>query len=592
MFLATTSRKDFWSLEDEILILGPWCVRFDDPAWLKGVRHRMLPNVWDDRERLEKGALYCHDIQADLFEQLAGYLNAQHGTNLSPRYWRILLGAWLLYYCHQLFDRYTQVSEAFGQHPDAVSVALHYDDFHVARTTGEFLPFYHTDHYNLQLYSEIFRFLGKRFPERRAAYVPDDPPRAGGEGAVRRAAGFAGDVLASVSRRAMRVKAEIVTDELYPAGQSSLWRWVAKSRGRSLPLVGKLGDPLKASAVMDERRLGLARLQGKDEFRRLVIATLPRALPAVALEGFAKARHRGPATRGPVPRAVFASTGFYYNDYFKLAAAEWAERGAKVWGLQHGGQYGTAKYSLAESFERTICDRYFTWGWSSTSADSKLADLPIPRLSDQAAKRARKGRGTGAEILLLTVENVRNAHHLFPHPMGWQWQEYFSWMERFIGHLGETTKDLTVRMYPHDYGWGRRARLDNLFPGLRFDRTGLPLAKRVESARLVVTDYPGTPFFELMALDVPSVHFWNEAHWEARSEAVPCFYALRRAGIVHPDPESAARKTRELAADPMPWWTSKPVRAAREELVERYSRIRPNWLATWKDALLARRKAS
>lgn len=577
MFLATTSLKEFWDERDEVLILGPWCVRFEDPAWLSGIRHRMLPNVWDDRARLERCALYAQDVQRPLLDALTAYLNGVHGTALSPRYWRILLGAWLLYYTHQLLDRYTQVKDALTAFPDAVSLTLDPRDYRAPRDTAEFLPLYHTDHYNLQLYSQIFRFLGKEFPSRRHA-PPSFPPGAR-RGLLRT---WADGAAASAALCAIgTLGAAVVTDDLYPTGQRLLWRLVAQGRGRVLPLLGRLPEPLRAHAVVDARRLGLAGLRGTDEFSRLLVSTLPSALPAVALEGFSRAREASPARRGRVPKAVFSSVGLFYNDYFKLAAAEWVERGAQLWGLQHGGQYGTAKYSLAEWHERAVCDRYHTWGWSASEGDPKLRDLPVPKLCE-AARRGRRAGPSGTDILLLTLENVRNAHHLFPHPLGWQWEDHFKLLERFLAASGE---DVCLRLYPHDYGWNHRGRLRERFPKLHLDASRSPMMERAAQARLVVTDYPGTPFAELLACDVPSVHFWDEARWEMRPEALPFYAALERAGIVHHDPESAARQVRDVWGDPARWWDSEPVQAARRRFVERYARVSDDWLADWQRAL-------
>lgn len=576
MFLATTSLKEFWDERDEVLILGPWCVRFEDPAWLSGIRHRMLPNVWDDRARLERCAHCAQEVQEELLDGLTAYLNGVHGTGLSRRYWRILLGGWLLYYTHQLLDRFTQVQEAFAAFPDAASLALDEADYRVPRDTAEFLPLYHTDHYNLQLYSQIFRFLGKEFPRRRHAPPVLAPPAA--RGLLR---GWAEGAAASGSQWALAsLGADVVTDDLYPTGQRLLWRLMARLRGRALPLLRKLPEDLRAEAVLDGRRRGLATLPAKGELSKLLVSTLPHALPAVALEGFARAREASPARRGRTPSAVFSSVGVFYNDFFKLAAAEWVERGAQLWGLQHGGQYGTAKYSLAEWHERAICDRYHTWGWAASEGDPKLRDLPVPKLCE-AARRPRRADPGARDILLLTLENVRNAHHLFPHPLGWQWEDHFGDLQRFIAGLEGEAAAVALRPYPHDYGWNHRARLAARFPGLRFDAGSQPLLERARTARLVATDYPGTPFFELLACGVPSVHFWNDAHWEMRAGAAPYFDALREAGVVHSNPQSAARHARAVYADPAAWWDSPRVAKARAALVNRYCATEPDWLRPW-----------
>lgn len=573
MFLATTALKEFWDTQDEVLLLGPWCVRYDDPDWLADVRSRRLGNVWDDRARLERAAAYCGDLQPELLAKLADYLNAVHGVALSPRYWRILAGPWLLYYTHQLFDRYTQIVEALKEYPDARSLVLAVEDFYIPRDAADFHRFYHTDHCNLQLYSHIFRFLGRDFPARRHAPPPTPklPPRNPSD----RILGFASRCAISLLRP------KIVSDDLYPAGRRLLWRLVQKMRGQALPLLVSGSFPQRAAPVDDSRHQGLGGLKTRDEFERLLVSSLPWALPTILLEGFAAARQSSLGQSSHVPRAVMASTGLYYNETFKLAAAEWVERGARLWGLQHGGQYGTAKYSLAERHEREVCDRFFTWGWSASAQDNRAQDLPVPRLSSGASP----ARSSGEDVLIFSVENVRNAHHLFPHPLGWQWEEYFSWLERFLAGLGPRISQACLRPYPHDYGWGLRQRLSRRFPNLRRDQASVPLRQRLSTTRLAVTDYPGTPFSEILALDKPSVHFWQDSLWESREEARPYFEALREAGVVHPDPESAARHALRIWDDPEAWWQQPKTRAARAAFVERYARTSADWPRVWTETL-------
>ena len=548
---------------------------------------RHLPNIWDDRSRLERADAYCRDIQPHLTARLADYLNEAHGTRLGTRYWQTLTGAWLIYYTHQLFDRYSQIVSAFDAHPAAVSICLSEADYQTPRDVRDFLHLYHTDAFNLQLYSSVFRFLGKAFPESR---LSADPRKTGSPGhepptwRQRLREGLSSG-LEQGFRGALRLKgADIVCDGLYPLKTAQLCRLAASLRGKLVPLLSTMPERLRVPARRDARRLGLATLRGRDEFERLLFSTLPWALPAVLLEGFPAARaHCTGRTRRP-PRAVFCSTGIFHNDLFKFAAAEWAEQGARLWGFQHGGQYGTARYSLAEASERALYDRYFTWGWAATSGDAKLADLPIPYLSELAKKRRPKA-GKRDDILVLSLENVKNSHHLFPHPLGWQWEEFLVWLERFLAALGPLRERVNLRLYPYDYGWCQKQRLAKRFPDIRFDPRGVPFEKSLRNARLVVTSYPGTPFHELLALDAPSVHFWKDAVWEMRPEAEPAFSALRDARIVHGDPESAGRHIQDVYAAPGRWWEAPSTQEARRRFVDLYARVDRRWLADWRESL-------
>ena len=70
-----------------------------------------------------------------------------------------------------------------------------------------------------------------------------------------------------------------------------------------------------------------------------------------------------------------------------------------------------------------------------------------------------------------------------------------------------------------------------------------------------------------------------------RKSAKPYFDDLRRAGIYHPTPESAAAKVNEVYKDPLSWWNSREVQDARERFVYRFARTSATWISEWKEVL-------
>jgi len=73
-------------------------------------------------------------------------------------------------------------------------------------------------------------------------------------------------------------------------------------------------------------------------------------------------------------------------------------------------------------------------------------------------------------------------------------------------------------------------------------------------------------------MNIPTIMFWNPEHWELRSEARPAFESLVAAGILFRSPTDAARKLSEVWNDVDSWWTSTPVRSAREQFCDLYNR--------------------
>ena len=590
MFLVTTAVPGFRNREVPSVLLGPWCLdRLDSPE-AGGRPAKMLPNLWDDRRLLRESARACTAKYGILLPRLARKLDEVHGGARRDRYWDVLIGPWLTYSIHHYYDRWMQIRAALRAYPDLTSLTLDPRDFVTPTDSEDFLRLFTSDYYNLQLYSQILSHLGVRATTARTPLTglmrqtrpaPAAPPlRVRLDGALRSAC----DAAVSLGL------ASTATDQLYPSG-SLYWSFVARARFSALPInPAPLHTPAPARGAA---RASLATIAADDDFERLFVSALPHSFPSLYLEGFAQA---SAATRRAYPRAprlAFFGSSLYYEDAKKFAVAEWSEKGTRILGFQHGGQYGTADYSLAEEHERRISDRYFTWGWSARDGDPKLGDLPVPKYSAGRRRDPFPWSQRSRDILVVCAEGLMNAHHLFPYPLGDQWNRYFDWRCRFIAALPpERFAHLRIRPSPQDYGLKQKERLAGRFPAIGFDDAGVPFTRSCDKARWVVTDHPGTTFLECLALNRPGTHFWDPALWETRPSALPLFEELRRVGIIHHTPEEAARFIEKNYESAGSWWRSADVQKARSRFVEAYARTSADWASDWAGALERERRAA
>lgn len=542
-------------------------------------RFEDLPDPWENREALASASRECGVVYERLLTRLATHLDAEHRTELGVRYWRITAGPWLLYHLQQLEDRRARVAAflAAGRLPEAL---LDEADFETPLDTPDFLSLFPTVRYNAQLLSLCFRAAGAAAPAIRSAAGPRYASRpASALGAFKDAARGA----AYRAARLMRAP-DVLTDGVYPLGRRHLALSAALG-WRAWPLKEALPGRLRVPAARDTRRRALSALPSEGPLEALAVASLPWCLPAILLEGFPAARTHARGVLGRAPKVMLHSSGIYYNELYKLCAAEAALEGAQLVGVQHGGQYGTALWSNPEKHERAISDLYLTWGWNE---DAKTAPVPVPWLNDAPRHDPRPG-----EILYVSTSGLKIPHELFPAPLAGQYETFFAWRERFLAALdGESLAAARVRLFPVDCGWNEKASLKARFPGAHFDAG--PLRASVSHAALVVCDHPGTFFLETLAWDTPGVHFWDDRLWPSRPAAAAALEPLRRAKIVHGDPESAARHAASVRLDPSSWWNAPETREARLQFVRRYARAGAGWAAEWAAMLrpeLERKKA-
>ena len=71
---------------------------------------------------------------------------------------------------------------------------------------------------------------------------------------------------------------------------------------------------------------------------------------------------------------------------------------------------------------------------------------------------------------------------------------------------------------------------------------------------------------------MPTICFWSETHFEINDEAKLYFDKLRKVGIFHNNPESAARQMIKVWDDIDKWWKSETVQSARKEFCDKYVR--------------------
>lgn len=580
MFLATTGLTEFWDTKDEVLFLGRWCMRHDRrPCW-KGLRGQLLDDQWADRQRLVHAFQYCTEVFERALVQLTGYLNTVHGTKYSERYWRVILGAWLLEYIQILYDRYLHVRAALEVDDRLSTICLDPSCYVTPKHFSDFAFWYVDDPYNLQLYSQIFRLLEREMPLKKwAAGMAPRPVITGlkGEGQHRRLRRLVNHAVALAAPEFVMTDIDISGHDLLKA----IWL----SKGSVLPMIADVREP-KSYGLAEAVRSGFQGCKADGEFEAVLYKSLPVNFPTLYLEGYQTFRHRCLPVWCPSPKAAISSNGWYANEAFKFRAAEWSEHGTSLLSLQHGGGYGSGRVVPLEWFERSIVDRFFTWGWAKSENDSRLNDLPHPRFC-RFFKRSRKQAVSSPEMLFVTSAFPRYPGRFQTVPIGNQVDQYLDDRAVFLENLsGRSREETFVRLHPTDYpGSGAREQLQERCPDIKVDNMAMSCANRLERCRVAIFDNPGTAYLEGFALNVPSILFWRPESFEERPSSRPYFESLRKALILHDDPKAAAVHASAIYGDPWSWWGSQTVQTVRRQFLNRFVLTDTDWASRWLEAL-------
>lgn len=571
-FVATTALEEFWDTPQPMVFMGESCLRYSRRSVWEPLLREKLASPWEDDARLSEAYDQVNDVIEHLLPRLADRLNRVHGTNHGLRFWRIQLGPWLMLYVPSVFDRFACARSALARFPDLTTLTLAPSSFVIPQDTFDYSVWAHTEFYNLQVISKVFTFLGKEFPSKEFKPPPGIHPR------PRRSSPFAlsGYIKGTFNLAARHAKGMLLEDPPFPPRMYV--RMAVHTRGRVFPRFSG-GYESHSWATDESLREGLAGIElGGGAFEGLLSRVLPMDIPKSFVEGFRnlgeEASRRFPAS----PKAVLSTSGWYYDEVFKRWAGEGAERGVKLFGCQHGGNYGSLASNPSEDHEVAVTDRYYTWGWKR-AGDSRTVPMPAPLLAGVpkiGAESEKRG------ILLLTTSASRFVQGLTLTPE--RTRHYFERQLRFAAALAPRERAALVHR-PHfaDYGWDIAARWRDRFPDVVVQEWDVPFNRALRECRLFVCDHFSTTYAQALALDKPCILFWETQsnEFRVRPEAREFHDALRSAGILHDEPEAAAAEAARAYGDVEAWWADPGRREARRLFCERFVRTAPDPMSEW-----------
>jgi putative transferase (TIGR04331 family) len=180
------------------------------------------------------------------------------------------------------------------------------------------------------------------------------------------------------------------------------------------------------------------------------------------------------------------------------------------------------------------------------------------------------------------------SHRIELHDSYAEFAEYQEEQFQFVAALPARIRgQLVVRLHAEyrNFSWREEMRWKDRSPSTRVELGRAPINRLVDASRIVVHSYDSTGILETLALDIPTLCFWQGGLSHLRPDAKPYYEQLRTAGIVHDTPQStaAAVAARWDAVDD--WWHSAEVQLARRNFCERYARTDPTPVRTLKRIL-------
>ena len=316
----------------------------------------------------------------------------------------------------------------------------------------------------------------------------------------------------------------------------------------------------------------------KNDFESFFEKILPEQIPLIYLEEYSNTLGDIQKISWPkAPKVVFTASNTIFDDFFKIWVALKVEKGTKLIAGQHGGLYGSGKWESSEDHDISISDKYFSWGWNAKGVE------PLP--SQKMINLNRFAYNKQGSLLHVLGAVPRYSIRMFSATTSSQMLKYIDDQILFISFLDRAIRDkLRLRSLDNEYGWNEIDRIKSRHPTLAQCHAE-SIHTSMKSARLFIGTMNTTAPLEALAVNMPTILFWDPDHWELREHAIGDYDNLKKVGILHDTSESAAKMVNKIWDDPESWWCSDNTQKARSEFCFKFARMSSDWDDQWFDAI-------
>ena len=317
----------------------------------------------------------------------------------------------------------------------------------------------------------------------------------------------------------------------------------------------------------------------KDNFENFLIKSIYLAFTKIFLENYESLERSYLNLNWPKnPDLILTTYGHYYNELFKIYCAKSLMKNSKLYIFQHGdgGIYADVNDSYNISWHKKICDKYFVWGkypkngYKSFFYTKKCLEKNRQFLSSKDGKillimygfneqpyRPINGFNDSYETNKGLILNNKN----------------------FLSTLSSKIKrNINVKLLDNSKDKNVKKDLKKNLGRSAIIEANQEYLKILDNYNLIVHFYLGTPFFESMLFNKPSIIILNkhfQLHFDKKFEIFVNKFMKNK--IIFKSADEAGLFVNKNYYSIEKWWNSKKVQDTRREFCNMYCRnFKPN----------------
>jgi putative transferase (TIGR04331 family) len=237
--------------------------------------------------------------------------------------------------------------------------------------------------------------------------------------------------------------------------------------------------------------------------------------------------------------------------------AEMTEQGVPLLYGQHGGIFGTAKFQFGREHEGKVANGYLAWGAGGIGFSHEhnvgITKLDAPQPGPFEGKH---------RLLFVTLNTSRYSYRLCSESARNFLAELKDSFEMIGAFRGDIKKESLVRLLPSELGWHLPERWRDHCPDISVEPGYADIYQLMRTSRIVVFNYNQTGFLESLAMGIPTVLLCDFCKYPLKDDAIQFYDALKKVGICHATPRSAANHINAVWNSVDAWWNMTDVQEA------------------------------
>jgi putative transferase (TIGR04331 family) len=565
--LLVTTALDETILKDvpEYLLLGEWCILYNNNKFWAKKKFQITSYHWDDRNKLKSDHYFLKKLYDEILNQLVDELNDCHNLNHSKKYWILIVGPWLANYLSVMFDRWEILDKFFQENKKCSTVRIVNKKLPIPNNYDDSINLYLSDEWNHLVFSDII----EEFYLDKVIFIDHFSSTD---------INLEADLF---NRKSLLINAISFFDRLIKKLTYNNKYFFFKSYFKINKLIrfNFFLNQLPRLYFFDFnynynkfQKRGISKILGKfgidNQFTQYIRKRIYADLPFSYLENF-DVIWKYTNSLNYNPEIIFTANAHFNDEVFKIWAAEMVSRGKKLILSHHGGAFPP---SFCNLYHEEECSNIYTTWFKEFNAKQK--QLPPNKIS------AIEINKNGYFCSIIGFESTRYTLRAEAAPLTHQCISCYDQVVTFCHYLDKDIfKNLRIRPY-ESMGWGLKDRYVNEF-GSKFIDAKNSYKTFLSNSKILIVTYPQTTFSEAFSSGKPTILLYKNELFELIETSNEIVNELIEAKIIFIDPEKAANHINNIWSNPNAWWESEIVIEARNKFYKVALNINENWNEEW-----------